>query len=151
MDIIMSSSPAILDKRLYTATASATGGRDGRARSDDGVLDLAIVPPKSLGGSGAGGTNPEQLFAAGYAACFGSAIGAVARARKVTTGPVSVTAKVTLGTVGQGYGLAVELEASLPELPRDQAEALVAAAHQVCPYSNATRGNIAVDVKLAGQ
>jgi Ohr subfamily peroxiredoxin len=148
MDTAMSSTPAILDKRLYTATATATGGRDGRARSDDGILDLAIVPPKSLGGSGAG-TNPEQLFAAGYAACFGSAIGAVARAKKITPGAVSVTTKVTLGAIGQGYGLAVELEASLPDLPRDQAEALVAAAHQVCPYSNATRGNIVVDVKLA--
>lgn len=145
----MSNSPAILEKRLYTATATATGGRDGRAKSDDGVLDLALVPPKTLGGSGATGTNPEQLFAAGYGACFGSAIGAVARAQKIATGPVSVTVKVTLGTVGQGYGLAVELEASLPELPRDKAEALVAAAHQVCPYSNATRGNIQVDVKLA--
>ena len=144
----MSNTPAILDKRLYTAVATATGGRDGRARSDDGTLDLAIVPPKALGGSGAG-TNPEQLFAAGYAACFGSAIAAVARLKKVTTGPVSVTTKVTLGSIGQGYGLAVELEASLPQLPRDQAEALVAAAHQVCPYSNATRGNIVVDVKLA--
>jgi osmotically inducible protein OsmC len=144
----MSSSPAILEKRLYTATATATGGRDGRARSDDGILDVALVPPKPLGGNGAG-TNPEQLFAAGYAACFGSAIGAVARAKKITTGTVSVTTKVTLGTLGQGYGLAVELEASLPDLPRDQAEALVAAAHQVCPYSNATRGNIVVDVKLA--
>src|SRR4051812_26959795 len=111
----MSSSPTVLDKRLYTAVATSTGGRDGRARSDDGTLDLAIVPPKSLGGSGAG-TNPEQLFAAGYAACFGSAIAAVARRQKVTTGAISVTTKVTLGTVGQGYGLAVELEASLPEL-----------------------------------
>jgi Ohr subfamily peroxiredoxin len=144
----MSNTPAILDKRLYTAVATATGGRDGRAKSDDGTLDLAIVPPKALGGSAAG-TNPEQLFAAGYAACFGSAIAAVARMKKVTTGPVSVTTRVTLGSIGQGYGLAVELEASLPQLPRDQAEALVAAAHQVCPYSNATRGNIVVDVKLA--
>jgi len=141
----MSNTPAILDKRLYTAVATATGGRDGRAKSDDGTLDLAIVPP----GGNKAGTNPEQLFAAGYAACFGSAISAVARMQKVTTGPISVTTKVTLGSIGQGYGLAVELEASLPELPRDQAEALVAAAHQVCPYSNATRGNIVVDVKLA--
>ena len=145
----MSSTPATLDKRLYTATATATGGRDGRAKSDDGILDLALVPPKALGGGTATGTNPEQLFAAGYAACFGSAIGAVARAKKITTGPVAVPPPVTLGTVGPGYGLAVELEASQPELPRDQAEALVAAAHQVCPYSNATRGNIVVDVKLA--
>jgi Ohr subfamily peroxiredoxin len=144
----MSNTPAILDKRLYTAVATATGGRDGRTKSSDGTLDLAIVPPKELGGNKAG-TNPEQLFAAGYAACFGSAISAVARIQKVTTGPISVTTKVTLGSIGQGYGLAVELEASLPELPREQAEALVAAAHQVCPYSNATRGNIVVDVKLA--
>jgi Ohr subfamily peroxiredoxin len=144
----MSNSPVILEKRLYTATATATGGRDGRAKSDDGTLDLALAMPPSLGGNGAG-TNPEQLFAAGYGACFGSAIGAVARAKKITTGPVSVTAKVTLGSVGQGFGLAAELTVSLPQLPRDQAEALVAAAHQVCPYSNATRGNIAVDVKLA--
>ena len=144
----MSNTPAILDKRLYTAVATATGGRDGRAKSDDGTLDLAIVPPRAPGGSGAG-TNPEQLFAAGYAACFGSAIAAVARMQKVTTGPITVTTKVTLGSIGQGYGLAVELEASLPQLPRDQAEALVKTAHQVCPYSNATRGNIVVDVKLA--
>ena len=147
----MSNTPTVLDKRLYTAVATATGGREGRAKSDDGVLDVALAMPKSLGlgGGGATGTNPEQLFAAGYAACFGSAIGAVARAKKITTGPVSVTTKVTLGTVGQGYGLAVELKASLPELPRDQAEALVHAAHQVCPYSNATRGNILVEVSLA--
>src|SRR5499427_9025373 len=140
--------PAPLPKRLYTATATAYGGRDGRVATDDGKLEVTVAPPRELGGSGAG-TNPEQLFAAGYAACFGSAIAAVARIRKVTTGPVSVTTKVTLGTIGQGYGLAVELEASLPDLPRDQAEALVAAAHQVCPYSNATRGNIVVDVRVA--
>lgn len=137
-----------LEKRLYTATATATGGRDGRAKSDDGVLDVALVPPKALGGSGAVGTNPEQLFAAGYAGCFGSAVSHVARA-KIKTGPVSITANVTIGQVGQGFGLAVELVASIPELPRDQAEALLQAAHEVCPYSNATRGNIAVDIRLA--
>jgi osmotically inducible protein OsmC len=145
----MPSTPAILEKRLYTAVATTTGGRDGRSRTDDGTLDLAIVPPRSLGGSGAPGTNPEQLFAAGYSACFGGAVGAVARRQKLTTGPVSVTAKVTLGPVGQAYGIAVELEVSIPELPRDQAEALIQLAHQVCPYSNATRGNIVVDLKLA--
>lgn len=144
----MSNTPVVLEKRLYTATATASGGRDGRAKSDDGILDVALVPPKALGGSGAG-TNPEQLFAAGYAGCFGGAIGAVARAQKITTGPVSVTAKVTLGSVGAGYGIAADLEVSMPELPREQAEALVQAAHQVCPYSNATRGNIEVTVKLA--
>jgi osmotically inducible protein OsmC len=148
IDVAMSNTPAILEKRLYTATATASAGRDGRAKSDDGILDVALVPPKALGGSGAG-TNPEQLFAAGYAGCFGGAIGAVARAQKITTGPVSVTAKVTLGSVGAGYGIAADLEVSMPDLPREQAQALVQAAHQVCPYSNATRGNIEVNVKLA--
>jgi lipoyl-dependent peroxiredoxin len=143
------STPVTLEKRLYTAVASATAGRDGRIKSDDGVLDLAVVPPKALGGSGAVGTNPEQLFAAGYAACFGSAVGHVARAQKIKAGPINVTANVTIGPVGQGFGLAVELVASIPELPREQAEALVKAAHQVCPYSNATRGNIVVDVRVA--
>ena len=145
----MSQSPAVLEKPLYTATATATARREGRAKSDDGVLDVALVPPKALGGSGVGGTNPEQLFAAGYAACFGSALSHVARAQKITPGPVSITAKVSLGQVGQGFGLAVELVASIPELPREQATALLDTAHQVCPYSNATRGNIVVDVRLA--
>ena len=145
----MSNSPAVLDKKLYTALATAIGGRDGRVKSDDGTLDLAVVPPRALGGRGDAGTNPEQLFAAGYAACFGSALSHVARAKKITTGPVHITAHVTIGPVGPVFGLAVELVAELPELPRDQAEALVAAAHQVCPYSNATRGNIVVDVRLA--
>jgi Ohr subfamily peroxiredoxin len=147
ISIAMSNSPAILEKRLYTAAATSTGGRDGRAKSDDGTLDLAIAPPKALGGSGAG-TNPEQLFAAGYSACFGSAIGAVARIQKLTPGAYTVAAKVTLGTIGQGYGLAVELDVDFAELANDQAEALVAAAHQVCPYSNATRGNIEVLIKV---
>ncbi len=144
----MSQTPVALEKRLYTATATATSGRDGRAKTDDGLLDVVLAAPRALGGSGAG-TNPEQLFAAGYAACFGSALGHVARAKKITTGPVSITAQVTIGPVGQGFGLAVELLAAIPEMPRDQAEQLLHAAHQVCPYSNATRGNIAVDVRLA--
>ena len=145
----MSQGPVSLEKRLYTAVATATSGREGRAKSDDGALDVALVPPKALGGSGAPGTNPEQLFAAGYAACFGSAVSHVARVQKIQAGPVSITANVTLGAVGQGFGLAVELVASIPELAREQAEALVQAAHQVCPYSNATRGNIVVDIRLA--
>jgi Ohr subfamily peroxiredoxin len=145
----MSHAPVAIEKRLYTAVATATGGRDGRAKSDDGVLDVAVVPPKALGGSGAVGTNPEQLFAAGYAACFGSALAHVARAQKIQTGPVSITAHVTIGPAGQGFGLAVELVATVPDVPREQAEALVRAAHEVCPYSNATRGNIVVDVRLA--
>lgn len=145
----MSQEPRILEKRLYTATATATGGRDGTVRTDDGALDLTIVPPKALGGRDVPGTNPEQLFAAGYSACFGSALAVVARMQKIQTGPVSITANVTLGTIGQGYGLAVELVAHLPNLPREQAEALVHAAHQVCPYSNATRGNIVVELRVA--
>src|SRR5262245_64957427 len=145
----MSNEPKVLDKRLYTASASATGGRDGRVRSSDSTLDLALTMPRELGGNGAAGTNPEQLFAAGYSACFGSALMHVARAKKITTGPVQISANVTIGPVGQVFGLAVELVASLPELPRDQAEALVQAAHQVCPYSNATRGNIVVVVRVA--
>ena len=142
------STPAKLDKHLYTATATATGGRDGKVVTDDGTLDLTVVPPREMGGSGAAGTNPEQLFAAGYSACFGSALALVARKQKITTGPVAITAKVTIGPVGAGYGLAVELVADLPELPREQAEQLLQIAHQVCPYSNATRGNIAVDLRL---
>jgi osmotically inducible protein OsmC len=132
---------------LYTASATATGGRDGRVKSDDGTLDLAVVPPRSLGGPGTPGTNPEQLFAAGYAACFGSAVGVVARTQQLKTGPVQITAKVHLGKAGAGYGIAVELQGHMPELSREQAEALMQAAHGVCPYSNATRGN--VEVKLS--
>jgi Ohr subfamily peroxiredoxin len=143
----MTQTAAALEKRLYTAHATATAGREGRAATDDGKLDLALAPPKELGGNG-NGTNPEQLFAAGYAACFGSAVMHVARAQKLNAGPVSITANVSIGPKGQGFGLQVELVAKLPELPREQAEALVHAAHQVCPYSNASRNNIVVDVRV---
>lgn len=132
---------------LYTATASATAGREGKAKSDDGALDVSLSVPKGLGGGGGSGTNPEQLFAAGYAACFGSALGLVASQQKVKTGPITVTAKVSLGKGERGFVLAVALEGRFPELTREQGEALMQAAHQVCPYSNATRGN--VDVALA--
>ena len=142
--------PVLLEKTLYTAHATATGGRDGRVTTDDGAVDHALSMPKGLGGSGAAGTNPEQLFAAGYSACFGSAIAFVARQKKLVTGPVKVDAHVSIGPVPSGgFGLAVELVAHLPELSRADAESVVAAAHQVCPYSNATRGNITVDVKVA--
>jgi Ohr subfamily peroxiredoxin len=143
------SQPVALEKILYTANATSTGGRDGRSKTDDGVLDVALVPPKALGGSGATGTNPEQLFAAGYSACFASAIGHVARTQKLKTGTVVVSAKVSIGPAGQGFGLAVELTASIPDVTPEQAQQILEAAHQVCPYSNATRGNIVVDVKLA--
>ena len=130
---------------LYTATATAHGGRDGTVESDDKKLSVAVAAPKELGGTGAG-TNPEQLFAAGYAACFESALRMVARAKKLPVDGASITAKVTLGKAGDGYGLAVELHGTLPGMGRPEAEALLQAAHGVCPYSVATRGNI--DVKL---
>ena len=145
----MSEAIISIQKHLYTASATAIGGRDGGVKSSDGNLDLKVVMPKEMGGPGGAGTNPEQLFAAGYAACFGSAVAHVARQQKVETGPVSITANVAIGPAGHGFGLAVEIVASIPDLPKQEAEALVWAAHEVCPYSNATRGNIAVDVRLA--
>jgi osmotically inducible protein OsmC len=144
----MSEATIRMEKILYTAIATAIGGRDGTVKSDDGNLDLKIVMPKAMGGPGGAGTNPEQLFAAGYAACFGSAVAHIARMQKVKTGPVSITARVSIGPAAKGFGLAVELVASIPELPKAEAEALVWAAHEVCPYSNATRGNIEVEVRL---
>jgi lipoyl-dependent peroxiredoxin len=138
-----------LQKSLYTAHASSVGGREGSVRTDDGVLQLNIAMPAALGGKGNPGTNPEQLFASGYAACFGSALAFVAQKKKVTLGQVKIDADVTIGTLASGgFGLAVALTAYLPELERTEAEALVAAAHEVCPYSNATRGNIRVDLKV---
>jgi osmotically inducible protein OsmC len=136
---------------LYTATATASGGRDGSAKSDDGVLDLALTTPKGLGGPGKpGATNPEQLFAAGYAACFDSALRFVARTQGVTVTDSAVTAEVGIGpNATGGFGLEVALTVSLPSLDREAAEKLVATAHQVCPYSNATRGNINVKVAVA--
>lgn len=143
------SQPVALEKPLYTAHATATAGREGTVKTDDGAFEAKLVAPKSLGGPGVGGTNPEQLFAAGYAACFGSAAMHVARAKKLDAGNVTVDANVSLGAVGQAFGLQVELVVTVPKLGREEAQALIEAAHQVCPYSNATRGNIIVDVKLA--
>lgn len=134
---------------LYTATATATSGRAGTAKSDDGALDVKLSVPKGLGGPGGEGTNPEQLFAAGYAACFGGALGLVAGQQKIKPGAHTITAKVTIGKGERGFGLAVALEGSFPELPREQAEGLMKAAHEVCPYSNATRGNIEVTLSVA--
>jgi osmotically inducible protein OsmC len=133
----------------YTAEALSTGGgRDGHVRSDDGRVDLEMAPPKGLGGSG-DGSNPEQLFAAGYAACFHSALQAVARHEKVALSDTSVGARVHIGPDGAGgFELAVELEVVVPGVPRDQATALADAAERVCPYSNATRGNIELTVTV---
>ncbi|MET8946812.1 organic hydroperoxide resistance protein [Streptomyces sp. NPDC004542] len=131
---------------LYTAVATATHGRDGRAVSSDGKIDLKLAPPVELGGNGEG-TNPEQLFAAGYAACFGSALGLVGRQAKVDVSDAAVTAEVGIGKQGEGFGLKVTLRVELPEtVDEATGRKLVESAHQVCPYSNATRGNIEVDL-----
>jgi osmotically inducible protein OsmC len=136
-----------VEKVLYTAHATATGGRDGRSISSDKILDVKLSTPKELGGGGGDGTNPEQLFAAGYAACFIGATKLVASQQKLTLpADFSVTANVGIGQIPAGFGLDIELSISLPGIDRAVAEALVEKAHQVCPYSNATRGN--VDVRL---
>lgn len=132
---------------LYTSHVTASGGRAGHVKSDDGTLDLPLSIPTGMGGPGTPHTtNPEQLFAAGYAACFGGAIGLVARMQKLTLGAHDITAEVSIGKDDTGFGLAVTLRGNFPELAKEQAEALMKAAHEVCPYSKATRGNI--DVKL---
>ncbi|MFJ3383500.1 MULTISPECIES: organic hydroperoxide resistance protein [unclassified Curtobacterium] len=135
---------------LYTAEALSTGaGRDGRVATSTGSFELDLAIPKEMGGSG-NGTNPEQLFAAGYAACFHSALQGVARAKKVKIDESSVGGRVQIGPNGQGgYQLAVLLEVVLPGIEHDEAQALADAAHQVCPYSNATRGNIDVTITVA--
>ncbi len=135
---------------LYTAMATADGGREGKVSSSDGNLAAQLSLPKGLGGpESPGTTNPEQLFAAGYAACFHSALKLVAAAEKADVSKSTVTAVVGIGpNDAGGFALEVELEANLPGLDHDRAEALVAKAHEVCPYSNATRGNIPVDLSV---
>jgi osmotically inducible protein OsmC len=129
---------------IYAAVATATNGRTGSIKSDDGHLSAPLSLPKELGGPGGAGTNPEQLFAAGYAACFGSALGLVARNQKVAIGEVAITAKVGLVKDDTSFHLEVELHGEFKSIPTEQAHALMEAAHQVCPYSKATRGNITV-------
>ena len=134
---------------LYTAKATSTGaGRNGHVASSDGVLALDLAMPKELGGAGGAATNPEQLFAAGYAACFHSALQAIARREKVSVADSTVTAEVGIGKQGAGFGLGVDLVVSLPGLDEPAAQKLVDAAHQMCPYSNATRGNIDVNLRV---
>ncbi|AEI63028.1 organic hydroperoxide resistance protein [Corallococcus macrosporus] len=137
---------------LYSTAATTHGGRDGRVKSEDGVLDLPLAMPKALGGAGGAVTNPEQLFAAGYSACFESALRLVARMQGKSLGSdAGVRATVTIGkTPDGGFGLAVELQGLLPGIPNEEAQQLMEAAHQVCPYSKATRGNIDVKVSVAG-
>jgi osmotically inducible protein OsmC len=140
-------------KVVYTAEASVQGGRaEGHGKTNDGQLDVTLRLPKEMGGDG-GGTNPEQLFAVGYAACFEGALGAVGRREKVDLGDASIDSKVSLITTEErGFNVAVELDVTLPAIDdAEQAKRLVAAAHQVCPYSNATRGNIEVTLTANGQ
>ncbi|MBA0049979.1 organic hydroperoxide resistance protein [Streptomyces sp. AJS327] len=133
----------------YTAVATAENGRDGRVCSDDGRLDVVVNPPREMGGSGAG-TNPEQLFAAGYSACFQGALSAVARQEHVDISTSTVTARVGIGkTSDGGFGLTVTLSASIPKVDRATARQLMERAHQVCPYSRATRGNIEVTLDVS--
>ena len=142
-------------KTLYTAVATASdGGRNGRTRTDDGKVDFELSMPEAMGGPGGDGTNPEQLFAAGYAACFANAMRSAARraGNEDVVDAATVTARVDIGAIGGGrFGLAVELDVDLPALPRDEAEALVATAHERCPYSNATRGNIQVEIVVTSR
>ena len=137
---------ASLEKVLYTARAHTTGGRDGQSRTDDGRLDVTLSPPGTAGQ----GTNPEQLFAAGYAACFLGAMKAVAGKVGVQVpAETAIDSEVDLGQIPNAYGVAVRMKISLPGVDRAQAQKLVDAAHQVCPYSNATRGNIDVQLTIA--
>lgn len=135
----------------YETQASATGGRDGHARTQDGALDVKLSTPRELGGAGGEGTNPEQLFAAGYSACFIGALKVAGQQLKVKVpDDVSVSAKVGIGPrAAGGFGITTDLTIALPGLDRAQAETLVEAAHQICPYSNATRGNVDVGLTLA--
>lgn len=134
-----------IENVLYRAQATATGGREGSARSSDGALDAKLTTPKELGGNGAAGTNPEQLFAAGYSACFLGAMKFVAGQKKIALpADTLITGKVGIGQIPQGFGIEVDLAISVPGMDKAQAQQLVDAAHQVCPYSNATRGNIEV-------
>ena len=138
-----------LDKVLYTATATSTGGREGTSRSSDGVLDVKLTTPKELGGNGATGTNPEQLFAAGYSACFIGAMKVAAGKLKVALpAETSITADVGIGPIATGFSIQADLKVTIPGVERSVAEQIVQAAHQICPYSNATRGNIDVTLTV---
>lgn len=138
-----------IENVLYRASAEATGGRDGRAISSDGVLDVRLTTPRELGGAGGQGTNPEQLFAAGYSACFLGALKFVAARDKHKLSPETwVEGFVGIGAIPNGFGIEVELKITLPDMDREEARQLIEKAHIVCPYSNATRGNIDVTLTL---
>ena len=138
-----------VEKVLYTAHAKATGGRDGQAISSDEVLKVKLATPKELGGAGGLGTNPEQLFAAGYSACFLGAMKHVAGKEKITLpDETEIQGNVGIGPIPTGFGIAVELKITVPGLEKSVVEGIVQKAHIVCPYSNATRGNIDVTITL---
>ena len=132
---------------LYTAVATAENGRDGRVATDDGRLEVVVNPPKAMGGSG-DGTNPEQLFAAGYSACFQGALGVVARNENADISGSTVTAEVGIGKNDEGFGIIVKISATIPNVDAETAKSLIEKAHQVCPYSKATRGNITVELAV---
>lgn len=135
---------------LYTGSATATGGRNGHVDSSDGLISYDLSIPKEMGGPGkSGATNPEQLFAAGYAACFGSAVDAVGRQKKLDTTGAAVTCDVGIDKTDGGFQLSAKLKVKLPALDKAQAQELIEAAHQMCPYSKATRGNIDVSLEVA--
>ncbi len=135
-------------KTLYTTKVTATGGRNGHVKSENGILDLEVKMPKALGGANDDFTNPEMLFAAGYSACFDSALNRVISLSKTETGETTVTAEVSIGQLDNGgFGLAVQLDVNIPEVSQEEAHSLTEKAHEICPYSNATRNNI--EVKLS--
>lgn len=135
-------------KTLYTTKVTATGGRNGHVKSENGILDLEVKMPKALGGANDEFTNPEMLFAAGYAACFDSALNRVISLSKTQTGETTVIAEVSIGQLDNGgFGLAVQLDVNIPEVSQEEAQSLTEKAHEICPYSNATRNNI--EVKLS--
>ncbi|MCY0968081.1 organic hydroperoxide resistance protein [Chryseobacterium wangxinyae] len=135
-------------KTLYTTSVTAKGGRNGQVKSENGVLDLEVRMPKGLGGANDDFTNPEMLFAAGYAACFDSALNLIISKSKIETGETSVAAKVSIGQIDNGgFGLAAELDVNIPGVSLEKAQELTEKAHQICPYSNATRNNM--EVKLS--
>lgn len=135
---------------MYTTKATATGGRNGQVRSENGVLDIEVRHPKALGGANEDYANPEMLFAAGYSACFDSALNLVIKKENIQTGETTVTAKVSIGqNDAGGFGLAAELHANIPGVTIEVAQSLIEKAHQVCPYSNATRGNMPVELTVS--
>jgi lipoyl-dependent peroxiredoxin len=136
-------------KILYTAVATAKGGRNGHAETSDGTVKLELAVPKEMGGTGKKGTNPEQLFAIGYSACFGGSLDFVAKQKKKNLKDIEVTGHVSFGQRDEGgFGLAIQLDVHIPDVSREEAEALVAEAHKVCPYSNSIRGNVDVVTKI---